>query len=132
MGADIEKLVEAAEAARQHAYARYSGYRVGAALIDEQGRIHIGCNVENAAYPLGSCAEAGAISAMVAAGGTRIAAIAVAGGSDEPGVCTPCGGCRQRIKEFAEASTKIVVRADDSGWAEFTIEDLLPHSFELL
>ncbi|MDJ0699289.1 MAG: cytidine deaminase [Woeseiaceae bacterium] len=132
MGTDANRLVEAAEAAREHAYARYSGYRVGAALIDEHGDLHTGCNVENAAYPLGSCAEAGAISAMVAAGGTRIVAIAVAGGSDDVGICTPCGGCRQRIREFADAHTKIYARADDSGWSEFTIEELLPRSFTLL
>ncbi len=132
MGMDTDRLVEAAEAARERAYARYSGYRVGAALIDEHGKLHTGCNVENAAYPLGSCAEAGAIAAMVVAGGTRIVAIAVAGGGDEIGVCTPCGGCRQRISEFADGQTKIYVRADDSGWSEFSIEELLPHSFQLL
>ncbi len=132
MAPDPDALIAAATAAREQAYATYSGYRVGAALVDEHGNLHTGCNVENAAYPLGSCAEAGAISAMVAAGGNRIIAIAVAGGSDDVGVCTPCGGCRQRISEFADEQTKIYVRADDSGWSEFSIEELLPRSFTLL
>jgi cytidine deaminase len=91
----------------------------------------VGCNVENAAYPQGSCAEAGAISAMVAAGGSRIVAIAVAGGGGDVGACTPCGGCRQRINEFADENTIIIVRADDSGWTTYSSDDLLPASFEL-
>ena len=132
MGTVTDRLVKAAVAAREHAWADYSGFRVGAALIDENGNLHTGCNVENAAYPLGSCAEAGAISAMVAAGGTRIVAIAIAGGSDDVGICTPCGGCRQRISEFADDKTKIVARANDSGWTEFSIGELLPYSFQLL
>ncbi len=132
MKLDKDALIRAATKAREQAYARYSGYRVGAAILDEQGRVHTGCNVENAAYPLGSCAETAAIGAMIAAGGERIRAIAVVGGSDDVGICTPCGGCRQRIREFADDETRIVVRADDTGWTEFTIEELLPASFRLL
>ena len=126
-----EELIEAATAARERAYARYSGYRVGAALFDESGELHVSCNVENAAYPLGSCAEAGAIAAMVAAGGTRIRKIAVVGGADEIAKCTPCGGCRQRINEFANGETIIIMQNDEGNWARYTIDDLLPESFAL-
>lgn len=126
-----EELINQAVAVRDRAYSRYSGYSVGAALIDEHGNLHIGCNVENAAYPQGSCAETGAISAMVAAAGTRIVAIAVAGGSDRITTCTPCGGCRQRINEFADSETRIILIDDDDEWHTRTIDDLLPHSFKL-
>lgn len=124
-------LINAATEARRNAYARYSGFSVGAALIDDQGRLHVGCNVENAAYPLGSCAEAGAIAAMVQEGGIRIVRIAVVGGKNDVGSCTPCGGCRQRIAEFADEST-VVLAIDDSGdWQEYTVAALLPASFHL-
>lgn len=126
-----EDLINAAREARQSAYSRYSGYSVGAALVDDRGHLHVGCNIENAAYPLGSCAEAGAIAAMVQQGGKRIARIAVVGGSTEIGPCTPCGGCRQRIHEFADAET-VILTIDDSGeWQEYTIDELLPASFHL-
>jgi cytidine deaminase len=126
-----QELIDAANEVRNHAHARYSGFRVGAALVDEQGRLHTGCNVENAAYPLGSCAEAGAIAAMVAAGGQRIVAIAVAGGKDEVGSCTPCGGCRQRINEFADGATRVLAIDDTGEWQTYSMADLLPASFHL-
>jgi len=127
-----EELLERARAARDTAYCPYSGFRVGAAIVDENGKIHIGCNVENAAWPLGSCAEAGAIAAMVAAGGKRIVTIAIAGGiGEQTHACTPCGACRQRIHEFADAATRILVKDDDEQWRSFTIADLLPSSFHL-
>ena len=97
-----EDLINAAKEARANAHCVYSNYRVGAALVDDRGHLHVGCNIENAAYPLGSCAEAGAISAMVQQGGKRIVKIAVVGGFSDIGACTPCGGCRQRIHEFAD------------------------------
>jgi cytidine deaminase len=126
-----DDLIAAATEARGNAYNRYSGFAVGAALIDDQGRVYVGCNVENAAYPLGSCAEAGAISAMVQEGGRRIARIAVIGGSSEVGPCTPCGGCRQRIAEFADDNT-VILAIDDSGeWQEYSMAALLPASFHL-
>ena len=126
-----EDLIRAATEARNNAYNVYSDYAVGAALIDDQGHLHVGCNVENAAYPLGSCAEAGAIAAMVQQGGKRIVKIAVVGGSGEIGPCTPCGGCRQRISEFADDDT-VILAIDDSGdWRKFSIEQLLPASFHL-
>ncbi len=114
------------------AYCPYSDFRVGAAIVDENGHVHVGCNVENAAYPQGSCAEAGAIAAMVAAGGQRIVTIAVAGGgANKTRACTPCGGCRQRIHEFSDDNTRIIVKDDDSEWHTFTMADLLPSSFHL-
>ena len=120
-------LVAAAITAMSHAYAPYSTFCVGAAIRDENGQIHSGANVENAAYPQGACAEVGAISAMIMAGGRKIDTIAVAGNGDI--LCTPCGGCRQRIREFAEASTPIVI-ADTTGERKrFTLAELLPHSF---
>jgi len=126
-----DDLINAAREARRSAYARYSGYSVGAALVDDRGHLHVGCNIENAAYPLGSCAEAGAIAAMVQQGGKKITRIAVVGGASEIGPCTPCGGCRQRIHEFADAET-VILAIDDSGdWQEYSIDDLLPASFHL-
>lgn len=126
-----EDLINAATQARKNAYCRYSNYRVGAAIVDDRGHLHVGCNVENAAYPLGSCAEASAIGAMVQQGGKRIVKIAVVGGSGDIGPCTPCGGCRQRINEFADSET-IILTIDDSGdWQEYSIDDLLPASFHM-
>ena len=126
-----EDLINAATEARERAYSKYSGYSVGAAIVDDQGRMHVGCNVENAAYPLGSCAEAGAIAAMVQNGGNRIERIAVVGGSDAIAPCTPCGGCRQRIHEFANDDTVILVIDDSGEWQEYSIDELLPASFHL-
>ena len=126
-----EDLINAAMEARDNAYCPYSGFSVGAAIVDDQGRLHVGCNVENAAYPLGSCAEAAAIAAMVQEGGKRIVKIAVAGGSGGVGSCTPCGGCRQRIHEFADDAT-VILAIDDSGqWQEYGMQALLPASFHL-
>lgn len=126
-----QELIDAARGVRKNAHARYSGFYVGAALLDERGRMHTGCNVENAAYPLGSCAEAGAIAAMIAAGGRRIVTIAVAGGKDDVSSCTPCGGCRQRINEFADTDTRILAIDDSGDWQSYTMADLLPASFHL-
>lgn len=126
------QLLEHAKAARLRAYAPYSYFLVGAAIEDEQGRIHHGCNVENAAYPLGSCAEGGAIAAMIASGGRRIERIAIVGGREGLEACTPCGGCRQRIAEFADAQTRILLFSDAKGLDETNIAALLPGSFSLL
>jgi len=125
------ELVDAAIAVRGNAYAPFSGYRVGAALLDEQGRVHLGCNVENSSFPCASCAEAGAISAMVAAGGQRIVAIAAVGGRRGLEDCTPCGNCRQRISEFADDATRVLLRDGDGGIRSHAIEQLLPGSFRL-
>ena len=121
------ELVAAAISAMSHAYAPYSSFYVGAAIRDENGQIHSGANVENAAYPQGACAEVGAVSAMIMAGGRKIDAIAVAGKGDV--LCTPCGGCRQRIREFAEAATPIIIADETGERARFTLAEILPHSF---
>jgi cytidine deaminase len=128
-----DELLDLARQARKRAYCRYSGYSVGAALLDENGDVHLGCNVENAAYSNVSCAEAGAISAMVAGGGTRIVTIAVVGGNEgEPSrACTPCGGCRQRIDEFADENTRLIVKDNDENWHSYSMDELLPSSFHL-
>lgn len=123
---DNQTLMEKAKAARRLAHAPYSSYFVGAAVLDDRGAVHIGCNVENSSYPLGACAEAGAIGAMVAAGGKRIAKIAVAGGGAHLEVCTPCGGCRQRILEFSDESTQILSLDESGRIVARRIAELLP------
>jgi cytidine deaminase len=120
-------LIDAARAARAKAYAPYSRFLVGAAVLDEQGRIHQGGNVENAAYPQGWCAETSAIAAMVAAGGRRVLAVAVCGVADEP--VTPCGGCRQKLREFAADDCPVFITDLDTVRATHTLGALLPHSF---
>ena len=122
-----QALVTAAAAAMSNAYAPYSKFHVGSAILAEDGNIYTGCNVENAAYPIGSCAETGAISAMIIAGQSKIIAIAVAGSGDE--LCTPCGGCRQRIREFSSPTTPILI-CDENGLRHSTTHaELLPMSF---
>lgn len=122
-----DALLAAALAAREHAYAPYSHFAVGAALVDEQGRIHTGCNVENAAYPEGLCAEAVALGALVAAGGTRITAVLVAADSAQP--VTPCGGCRQKLREFAAGDVPVWSANLHGISARHTLAELLPASF---
>lgn len=123
-----DKMIDAALAARDRAYARYSNFRVGAAIRCEHGIVHAGCNVENAAYPQGVCAEAGAISAMILAGSRRIEAVVIAGGGSGP--CTPCGGCRQKIREFAGADIAIrMIDAEGRLLLERSLGELLPDSF---
>jgi len=123
------ELIARAEAARLRAHAPYSDFRVGAAILDEAGVAHVGCNVENVASPLGLCAEANAIGAMVAAGGARIARIAIVGGRTALEACAPCGGCRQRIAEFAGPDTEIYFKASAGGFARWTVDGLLPARF---
>ncbi len=126
-----QDLIDAALAARTNAYCTYSNYRVGSALLDERGKLFVGCNVENAAYPEGTCAEAGAIAAMVADGGKTIRTIVVAGGHDDIEDCTPCGGCRQKINEFAMPETRVVLLRPGGHTRSFSIDELLPRSFHL-
>jgi cytidine deaminase len=123
----LAALFEAAKAAQQKAYAPYSRFKVGAAIRTPSGATFAGCNVENAAYPQGACAEAGAISAMALAGERRITEILVVG--DGEALVTPCGGCRQRIREFASANAPIHIAGPDGVRATFTLDELLPHSF---
>jgi cytidine deaminase len=123
----LTELFAAARAAQANAYAPYSRFKVGAALRTQDGAVFSGCNVENAAYPQGACAEAGAISAMALAGERRIAEICVIG--DGEALCTPCGGCRQRIREFADAGTLVHVAGPNGVRRTFGLSELLPESF---
>jgi cytidine deaminase len=123
----IDALFEAARAAQARAYAPYSGFKVGAAVRGESGAVYAGCNVENASYPVGTCAEQAAIAAMVAAGERRLAAILVLG--EGRTLVTPCGACRQRIREFASPDAPIHVAGPDGLRSTFTLDDLLPCAF---
>jgi len=129
----LDDLFEAARDVRLKAHAPYSRFKVGAAIRGKSGRIYAGCNVENAAYPVGACAEAGAISMMVAAGESAIGEILVLGWTDAnpnaPGLTTPCGGCRQRIREFAAGTTPIHIAGPEGLRRSFTLDELLPESF---
>jgi cytidine deaminase len=121
------RLLEAARRAMGHAHAPYSRYRVGAAILAEDGTVYAGCNVENASYPEGWCAETSAIGAMVTNGGGKIREIAVIGeGAD---LTTPCGGCRQRIAEFAGPNTPVHICGPEGLRRTFKLVELLPASF---
>jgi cytidine deaminase len=123
----LDRLFDAATAIRQKAYAPYSGFKVGAAVLGESDAIYTGCNVENAAYPTGTCAEESAIAAMIAAGERRITAILVVGEGEA--LVTPCGACRQRIREFAGDHTAIHVAGPQGLRRTFRLAELLPWSF---
>jgi cytidine deaminase len=127
MSISDEDLFAAAEAVRKRAHAPYSNFHVGAALLADDGKIYSGCNVENAAYPIGNCAEASAIAAMIAGGGRRILKIYTTGPGSAP--VTPCGGCRQRIREFASLDTPVISQGVDGTPLKTTLGELLPHSF---
>ena len=120
-------LREAAAEVRLRAYAPYSQFKVGAALRATSGSVHVGCNVENVAFPEGTCAEAGAIAAMIAAGDMRIAEIHVI--ADSPDPVPPCGGCRQKIAEFADQSVRVTLHTTDGKSLTMTVADLLPGVF---
>jgi cytidine deaminase len=125
--ADMDRLVAAARAVRANAYAPYSKVLVGAAVLDEHGRIHAGCNVENAAYPQGWCAEASALAHLITAGGRRVLAVAVVGVAADP--VTPCGGCRQKLREFAADGCPVWVADLNDVRLRTTLGALLPASF---
>ena len=127
MNDSVSALFDAAAKKRLKAHAPYSGFAVGAALRAEDGRIYVGCNVENAAYPSGTCAEQAAIAAMIAGGARKIEALAVL--ADSPRPLTPCGACRQRIREFASNSTQIHAGNTTGLRQSFSMPDLLPDSF---
>jgi cytidine deaminase len=128
MSVTDEDLFAAAEAVRQKAHAPYSKFKVGAALLADDGKIYAGCNVENAAYPIGNCAEASAIAAMIAGGGRRIVKIYTTGPGKEP--VTPCGGCRQRSELTDALDTPVISQGVDGGTPlKTTLRELLPHSF---
>jgi cytidine deaminase len=120
-------LVEAAAQVRENAYAPYSNFKVGAAIRAASGTVYLGVNVENAAYPEGTCAEAGAIAAMIAGGDTRITEIAVI--ADAPRPVPPCGGCRQKLAEFGGGDTKVTLATTRGEMLETTVSELLPGAF---
>jgi cytidine deaminase len=120
-------LLAAATEVRERAYAPYSRFKVGAALRTSSGAVFVGCNVENVAYPEGTCAEAGAIAAMVAGGETRIAEVCVIADSPEP--VPPCGGCRQKIAEFAGQDVRVTLCTTDGKERVMTVAELLPGVF---
>jgi cytidine deaminase len=120
-------LLQLATDVRQRAYAPYSRFQVGAAIRATSGATHVGCNVENVAYPEGTCAEAGAIAAMIAAGDTAIAEILVI--ADSPSPVPPCGGCRQKIAEFAKPDVKVTLCTTDGAQKVMTVAELLPGVF---
>ena len=120
-------LIESARLASKSAYAPYSRFRVGAAIRSNSGKIFSGCNVENAAYPQGTCAEAGAIASMVLEGELYISEIVIY--VDTGKFITPCGGCRQKISEFSDSNTQITLVNRDLQKKYFSIEQLLPGAF---
>lgn len=121
-------LIDQARAVRPNAYAPYSKFKVGAAIRTTSGAVYLGVNVENVAFPEGTCAEAGAIAAMVAAGETEIAEIAVI--ADCPDPVTPCGGCRQKLKEFAGPDVRVTMATLDGKELRMTVAELLPGAFD--
>ncbi|MDA7964974.1 cytidine deaminase [Ruegeria sp.] len=120
-------LKDAALSVRENAYAPYSNFKVGAAIRSGSGVVYSGCNVENVAYPEGTCAEAGAIAAMVAAGERDLTEVYVVASSPQP--VPPCGGCRQKLAEFGRADVKVTLATADGKEQETTIGQLLPGAF---
>jgi len=127
--AQSRRLVKAAQNATRHAYARYSRFRVGAALLTIKGQVFPGCNVENASYGLTNCAERTAIFAAIAEAGPKMKIRAIAVANDKGLPCSPCGACRQVIYEFGPEAT--VIFPGEKGWKQVQIADLLPEGFKL-
>ena len=123
----MSDLFEKARTVRENAHAPYSKFKVGAALRTVSGEEFIGCNVENSAYPQGTCAEAGAIAAMISAGEKEISEICIV--ADNPSPVSPCGGCRQKLAEFSTSSTKVHLANLKGILASHSLGELLPHSF---
>ena len=123
----LDRMLAAAATARANAHAPYSNFKVGACLRGDSGRLFAGCNVENAAYPMGQCAEATALGALVAAGDKRVLECAVV--AEGGRLTTPCGGCRQRLSEFAGPEIKVHICDPEGPRWSVTLGELLPHSF---
>ncbi|WP_306751491.1 cytidine deaminase [Paracoccus actinidiae] len=121
-------LLDAARAVREMAYVPYSRFKVGAAIRGASGAVYRGCNVENVAYPEGTCAEAGAIAAMVAAGETEMIEVAVI--ADSPSPVPPCGGCRQKLAEFGRGDTPVLLATTEGATLATTVGELLPGRFD--
>lgn len=124
-----EKLAKLALAAREHAYAPYSDFKVGAAVLCENGAIYTGANIENISYGLTNCAERSAVFAAISTGERKITAVAVAGGKDETDWCMPCGACRQVLSEFADKDCKVYLVKSEMEIRECTLGELLPYAF---
>jgi cytidine deaminase len=124
-----ERLIVAAQSAFKNAYAPYSKFRVGAALVTATGEVFTGCNVENASYGMSNCAERSAIFAAVSQGGPRLEIRAIAIANDRDAPCAPCGACRQVIYEFGPKATVFFRGA--KGWKKLPITTLLPEGFRL-
>jgi cytidine deaminase len=122
------ELKDAARMVRENAYAPYSDFKVGAALRADDGKVYVGCNVENVAYPEGTCAEAGAIAAMIASGAHRIVEAYVI--ADSPNPVPPCGGCRQKLSEFAARDVLVTLATTEGAEFRTTVGDLLPGAFD--
>ena len=122
-----ENYIAATKEAMSKAYVPYSNYPVGALIVTDNGNTYCGCNVENASYPLGNCAEASAIASMVISGEKKIQTIYVMTQNDEGGI--PCGGCRQRIREFSDENTQIMMCSQDGVQQQINLSELLPNSF---
>ena len=122
------ELKKAALAVWANAYAPYSNFKVGAALLADDGRVYVGCNVENVAYPEGTCAEAGAIAAMIASGAHKIVEAYVI--ADSPDPVPPCGGCRQKLSEFAARDVPVTLATTEGTEFKTTVGDLLPGAFD--
>ena len=122
-----ENYIAATKTAMSKAYVPYSNYPVGVLIVTDNGNTYTGCNVENASYPLGNCAEASAIASMVMGGEKKIKHIYVMTKNDEGGI--PCGGCRQRIREFSDSNTEIFMCSKDGVQGRVNISELLPNSF---
>ena len=123
----MDDIRRAAHKIRTNAYAPYSGFKVGAAIKTDKGNIFVGVNVENVAFPEGTCAEAGAIAAMVTAGDKRIKEAYIV--ADSPSPVPPCGGCRQKIAEFAEPDVVVTLATCNGQEKQYRISDLLPGVF---
>tara|TARA_B110000967_G_scaffold6600_1_gene6591 strand:+ start:273 stop:665 length:393 start_codon:yes stop_codon:yes gene_type:complete len=122
-----ENYIAETKKAMSKAYVPYSNYPVGVLIVTDNGNIYTGCNVENASYPLGNCAEASAIASMVMGGEKKIKHIYVMTKNDEGGI--PCGGCRQRIREFSDSNTEVFMCSKDGVQGRVNLSELLPHSF---
>ena len=122
-----DNYIAATKQAMSKAYVPYSNYPVGALIVTDNGNTYSGCNVENASYPLGNCAEASAIASMVIGGEKKIKTIYVMTKNDEGGI--PCGGCRQRIREFSDSNTQIMMCSPDGVQQRINLSELLPNSF---
>lgn len=120
-------LLKSALNVREKAYAPYSNFKVGAAIKTVSGNVYVGCNVENVAYPEGTCAEAGAIAAMIAAGDSEIAEVVVV--ADSPMPVSPCGGCRQKIAEFSQGDVAVTMTTLEDVSMVLTMSELLPGAF---